>query len=143
MAYLAEKYLPVTTLRALVRPARRSSPLLKASRSSSLSSIRPTASPAHQFLLSPALAMPLPSIETTLTSSVPLDLVLLQLHPSPICQLICKRSHQEDFGYWSRESLVKTSLLGGVLADVYGDSVASVSGGGSVQWETWALLLLA
>jgi hypothetical protein len=45
------------------------------------------------------------------TSSLCLDLVLLQLHPCPVRQLIRKRSHEENLRYGSRKCLVETDLL--------------------------------
>jgi hypothetical protein len=47
----------------------------------------------------------------SLTTPLSLDLVLLQPYPAIVCQLICKRRHEEDFRYGSCEGLVESTLL--------------------------------
>jgi hypothetical protein len=47
----------------------------------------------------------------SLTTPLSLDLVLLQPYPDIVCQLICKRRHEEDFSYGSCEGLVESTLL--------------------------------
>jgi hypothetical protein len=47
----------------------------------------------------------------SLTTPLSLDLVLLQPYPAIVCQLVCKRRHEEDFSYGSREGLIESTLL--------------------------------
>lgn len=45
------------------------------------------------------------------TSSVPLNLLFLELYPAPVYQLIRERRHKQDFGHRSREGLVEANLI--------------------------------
>ena len=76
------------------------------------------------------------SIEwTLLTTSTPLDLFLLQFHPTPICQLICERSHQQDFGHGPRESPVESDLVGSRLSVMGSRCKGRADGTGTLDRE--------
>ncbi len=62
---------------------------------------RPFISPTQTVLCLPA---------SLLTTFPPLDLIFLQLHPGPVCQLVCERRHKQDFSYWPREGFVESNL---------------------------------
>jgi hypothetical protein len=47
----------------------------------------------------------------SLTTPLSPDFVLLQPYPTIVCQLICKRRHEEDFRHGSCEGLVESTLL--------------------------------